>query len=188
MDKWKNIYIGLCVVLVLLCASAGVASAQTWYVDDDGGADFTSVQAAVNAASPSDTIIVKDGNYYENIIINKQLTLRGYDYPIISGSNKGIVIRITANRCVLEGFKVVNGGSYLSGINVESNNNFINDNIISSNYHGIRTVRKAVRAMNWVEVDSSNNKINNNYIGDGIILESSNNTGSLVSCVVVKYT
>ena len=31
--------------------SAGVTAGATWVVDDDGGADFTSIQAAVDAAS-----------------------------------------------------------------------------------------------------------------------------------------
>jgi len=198
MDKWKNIYMWLCVVLVFLCASAGVASAQTWYVDDDGGADFTSVQAAVNAANPSDTIIVKDGNYYENIIINKQFTLRGEDYPIISGSYKGNVIKITANGCVFERFKVVNAGLYLSGIDIKSDNNFISNNIISNNNYGIyvRTLNNKIYSNTFFNIgyegiyilpdvvynpqgykEASNNiLINNNLNGSGIrLIASANN-------------
>ncbi|MCD6207626.1 MAG: hypothetical protein J7J06_06500 [Methanosarcinales archaeon] len=38
----------LAVLLVLACA--GTAAGATWVVDDDGGADFTSIQAAVDAA------------------------------------------------------------------------------------------------------------------------------------------
>ena len=34
------------------------ALATTWTVDDDGGADFLTIQAAVNAASDGDEIIV----------------------------------------------------------------------------------------------------------------------------------
>ena len=38
----------------------GTASAKTWYVDDDGGADFIRIEAAINAASAGDTIIVRE--------------------------------------------------------------------------------------------------------------------------------
>ena len=55
--------------------------ARTWYVDDDRvdypDADFTRIQHAVDAASPGDTIIVKDGIYTENVDVNKDhLTIR----------------------------------------------------------------------------------------------------------------
>jgi len=38
------------VLAVLLLACAGMAAGETWVVDDDGGVDFTSIQAAVDAA------------------------------------------------------------------------------------------------------------------------------------------
>lgn len=47
---------------------------QTWYVDDSGGADFTTIGAAVTAAKVCDTVIVRDGIYNENIYIdNKEI-------------------------------------------------------------------------------------------------------------------
>ena len=39
------------------------AIAETWTVDDDGKADFNNIQAAVNAASDGDEIIVGPGTY-----------------------------------------------------------------------------------------------------------------------------
>ena len=50
-----------CLIPLLLLFSIGIASAQTWYLDDSGGADFTKIQDAVNASSDGNTIIVKDG-------------------------------------------------------------------------------------------------------------------------------
>ncbi len=46
----RKIVLGICILLVLLCA-IGTATAKTWYVDDSGGADFTKIQDAVNAAA-----------------------------------------------------------------------------------------------------------------------------------------
>ncbi len=48
------------------------AGPKTWYVDDSGGADFTTIQAAVNAATDGDTIIVRDGTYPENVVVGKE--------------------------------------------------------------------------------------------------------------------
>ncbi|MCW3141501.1 MAG: right-handed parallel beta-helix repeat-containing protein, partial [Methanophagales archaeon] len=168
MNKWKNVYIRFCVVFVLLCVSAGVASAQTWYVDDDGGADFTSVQAAVNGASSGDTIIVRDGNYYEDITLDKQLTLRGEDYPIISGR-----FTLTAHRCTLEGFTVVNNRK---AIVIESDYNWIMGNIISNNDHGIC-------------VRTSNNKIyNNNFSTSDIMIGYYGETLEAANNIIINNT
>ena len=46
-------------------------------VDDSGGADFTTIQAAVNAASPGDTILVAAGTYTQLVTVNKPLVLLG---------------------------------------------------------------------------------------------------------------
>jgi len=53
------------VALVASLALAGSAAADTFVVDDDGGAgvDFTDIQPAVDAAGPGDLIVVRDGTY-----------------------------------------------------------------------------------------------------------------------------
>ena len=45
--------------------------------------DFPTVQAAVNAANPGDTVNIAAGIYTEQVIINKNLTLSGTGNPII---------------------------------------------------------------------------------------------------------
>jgi hypothetical protein len=45
---------------LLLAPSAGAA---TWVVDAAGGGQFTSIQAAIDAAAPGDVLLVKSGNY-----------------------------------------------------------------------------------------------------------------------------
>jgi hypothetical protein len=42
-------------VTIFVLSFVGTASAMTWYVDDDGGADFTGIQEAINNASDGDT-------------------------------------------------------------------------------------------------------------------------------------
>ncbi|MBN1861570.1 MAG: hypothetical protein JW840_08940 [Candidatus Thermoplasmatota archaeon] len=47
------------------------------YVDDDGGKDFTSIQAAIDYSDDGDTIYVYSGNYNEQVIIDKSIDLIG---------------------------------------------------------------------------------------------------------------
>jgi len=57
---------------LILTAFASVSAAKTIYVPDD----YAKIQWAVDSASDGDTIIVRDGNYYENVVVNKQLTIK----------------------------------------------------------------------------------------------------------------
>ena len=73
-------------VLVLFVGLPMNASADptTIYVDDVPGSgpgnpaeDYTSIQAAINAASAGDTIYIYSGTYYEQLTVTKTLTLEG---------------------------------------------------------------------------------------------------------------
>ena len=58
-------------------------------------ADYSTIQAAINAAINGDTIAVNSGTYNENIVINKNIKLIGnYLSVVIDGQGKGPAIRI----------------------------------------------------------------------------------------------
>ncbi|TAJ44552.1 NosD domain-containing protein [Methanofollis fontis] len=105
----------------------------TYYVDDDGTADFTTIQAALDAASDGDTIIVRDGTYNETLTIAKSLTLRSENGPETTNvvSTEKYAVSISANNTMVSGFSLSGSGSY--GIYSRSNsmctfaNNVITD-------------------------------------------------------------
>jgi hypothetical protein len=59
-----------------LALAAGPASAATKTVCSSG-CPFTSIQAAIEAATPGATITIGPGSYYENVVVKKSLTLKG---------------------------------------------------------------------------------------------------------------
>ncbi|MCK5031837.1 MAG: right-handed parallel beta-helix repeat-containing protein, partial [Thermoplasmatales archaeon] len=181
---------------VFLPVEICVASGNTIYVDDSGGADYTNIQDAANAANDSDTIYVYGGTYNEKVVINKSLTLTGGGSGITTIYGEGDhTVKITSDNVTISGFKIKNtdsssyaciqlyyvincqinniiaryGGNtlYLVG----SNNNTIEDNTIESGNIGI------------FFSNSDDNTITNNYIQNnnayGISL-SSNSAGNII--------
>ena len=115
------------------------------YVDDNGSANYTSIQDAINASPENYTIFVYSGIYYENIVINKTINLMGEDATttIIDGNNTGDVIYISEKgKANISGFTIKNSGiegapDNDAGIDIRSNHNNITGNNISDNKYGI---------------------------------------------------
>jgi len=92
----QMVLLALTSILILLSINVhfitpAKASPTTWTVDDDGPADFSSIQEAINAASEGDTIFVRRGVYYGSVTVNKAVSLIGEENinTIIEG---GVVI------------------------------------------------------------------------------------------------
>ena len=110
----------LALALFLTEAGSGEPSAKTLYVDDEaeGGGDgslekpFSRIQDAVNAAKPGSTVIVLNGSYVENVLLDKELELvgAGSDVVTIDGSDiGGDLIHITADGVSVRGFTIRDG-------------------------------------------------------------------------------
>jgi parallel beta-helix repeat protein len=146
----------------------------TWTVDDDGPADFHTIQEAINAASPGDTIYVHNGTYYENVIVNKTVSLIGEDKysTIIDAGSFGNVIGVTASNVKINSFTIQKSGIFYPfgcGIYVGewSSGNNISCNIIALNSFGIRLFNSSSNII------SENNIKANEHLG--ILLNSSKN-------------
>jgi len=63
----------------VLEAEAAGGSGTTLYVGGTGPGNYSSIQAAIDAASPGDTVFVYSGAYFENVVINKTVDLVGED-------------------------------------------------------------------------------------------------------------
>jgi parallel beta-helix repeat protein len=108
----------------------------------DTGLGYATIQEAINADATlgGHTIRVDSGTYYENVVVNKSVSLVGEAEfsTIVDGRALGSVIRITANRVRVTGFTVRNSMFGYSGIHVyQSSDNNISGNIVKDNYNGI---------------------------------------------------
>ena len=109
------------------------------FVDDPPNHKWDTIQEGINDAEEGDTVLVYNGTYRENVVVDKSIVLKGIDYPTVNARESKSVITITADSCSMFGFKVINSGSSHgdAGIKIESNNTQITDNIICDNYFGI---------------------------------------------------
>jgi parallel beta-helix repeat protein len=160
------------------------------YVPDD----YATIQAAVNAASAGDIIIVRDGTYIENIKVDKNLTIRsenGPDSTIVRAEDPDDhVFEVTGDYVNISGFTVKGvtrwfsagislyyadycnisnnncSNNWCAGIYLdESNNNSISNNNCLNNHYGIYLGHSNHNSM--LNNDCSNNS-------DGISLWYSN--------------
>ena len=116
---------------------------ETWTVDDDGPANFRTIQEAIDAANDGDTIFVKNGTYYENIFVNKSISLIGENpkSTIIDGSNISSsfnpVIYVYGNNTKICNF-TIRGSSNAWGIFLLTCENiWIENNLVTENQGGI---------------------------------------------------
>jgi parallel beta-helix repeat protein len=158
---------------------------------------YPMIQAAINAANAGDTIRVWAGNYNENVIINKTVTLigNGSTNTSIIGDRTDNTVLISADWVNISGFEITNNSisGLLGGIGFSNNNKncriescnftdkhygiFLKDTsgnkIINNTFYHIDANEISVGIYVWYSSD--NNIIeNNNFINCGMKFWGSN--------------
>jgi len=157
-------------ILAISCfAVSNVYGETTITVDDSGGANYTSIQDAVNNANDGDTILVYTGTYTENVDVKKRLIIKSDsgnpDDTIVQAANPDDhVFHVTTDNVIISGFRVTGANNY--GIRLEGVEECaIINNIVSDNRYGIGME------------NSDHNDLNNNTANanewNGIILRHS---------------
>ena len=94
--KWKILLTGF-IILLALGFIPHAASAATINVP----ASYATIQGAVNAASPGDTIVVSPGTYQEAVVVAKRLTITGTGTgsgrPVVDAGGADSAITLGAN-------------------------------------------------------------------------------------------
>ncbi|MFZ2500330.1 MAG: right-handed parallel beta-helix repeat-containing protein [Methanosarcina sp.] len=169
----------LVTILAVICTCSTVSAANLRVNSTEEG-NYTSIQAAVDAAKPEDTIFISPGTYVENLKIDKQVRIwsdsrKPEDTVIRAADSTKNTVEITADRVSFSGFGIE--GSEKAGISLtEVKNCFINNNKAQGAEYGIFLT------------NSESNTISDNIITlneKGIRLESS--TSNTIQDNIIAY-
>lgn len=204
IDKMRKSIITEIMLLTLLPSSLLIAVSNPTFAASDFAIinvpdDYPTIQDAIDAATPGDTIRVASGTYHEHITSCKsRLALVGEapENTIIDGYSTGTVIAFfSANDICIKGFTIQGTGEYGKGICLDivnesiiinnilkncdigislthCNNNSIIGNVVTDNSEGI--VVAVGSSCNFI----SENMITNNGVGIDLRAYSSNSTVS----------
>ncbi len=131
-----------------------------------------SIAAAVRSAHDGDTIEVASGDYTENLVIDKPLTLQGRNRPRISGNKNADVIRVRASDVLIQGFIVKDSGIDLTAQNAgiyiqpHSDRVTVQDCELTNILFGI-----------WLEGSKDARIVRNTIVGQSALLSSARGNG-----------
>jgi len=197
LNKIYNLLLILCFFLLTVTAeSLEGGNNSTIYISQSGLGNFTKIQDGIDAADSGDIVYVLNGTYFENIVIDKSIILIGENKnnTIIDSRETGNTIKINANNVTIKNFTIQNSGLIypLSGINLSSNYNVIENNVIRNNFYGLTLYFSSENLINKNLIQNSyhcgiyisnsknilifDNTIKNNfYNGVGLYYSSDNN-------------
>ncbi|VAW41359.1 Nitrous oxide reductase maturation protein NosD [hydrothermal vent metagenome] len=101
------------------------------------------LQQILDQSNDGDTIVLADGTYYGNLVINQQITLTGSHKAKIIGDKTGSSIKIMADNVIIENISIAGSGLDLSEqnsgvfVNQNTKNVTIRDNHLENNLIGV---------------------------------------------------
>jgi parallel beta-helix repeat protein len=193
--KYRRIVFGTIFCFLLIIVSVLALNVQSirsdpkaWIVDDNGYADFDTIQEAVNAANSGDIIFVHTGTYKlaSQIIIDKSLTLIGENNTntIIDGTDSwSPIMRVEADEVTIKDltFKTCkvhyDPNGVFAGVLITSDQCLVESNIFPSGDFGVflgdassNVIRNnvffnCIYGIASVDYSDSRMRVNFNFIG-----------------------
>jgi parallel beta-helix repeat protein len=170
--------------------SKAVSVKEVLIVDPEGLEGYSSIQQAINNASDGDVIIVRPGVYYENLVVNKSVSIVGENQmnTIIDGNSNWMTVVIKVNNAMLKDLTIQHG---IVGVilNWETRGNqLINNTIVYNSYYGIYGDRCGRNTI-------ANNNISHNgwhgiflYASEPCVIENNSVSSNLAGGIFVRYS
>ncbi|MDX1349830.1 MAG: nitrous oxide reductase family maturation protein NosD [Putridiphycobacter sp.] len=146
-------------LFLIFCAFTFVVQAKSITVCNT--CTTKSIKSAIKIANAGDIVLVKKGTYKEfNIVVDKPLTIKGENFPVIDGEDQGEIIRVMSDSVTIDGLFIINvGTSYTSdhaAIRVVRSEHFLIKNVVLEKlFFGI-----------YIEKSKNGKIFNNKVIGD----------------------
>ncbi|HEC88240.1 MAG TPA: hypothetical protein ENI52_02870 [Thermoplasmata archaeon] len=217
MIKMRRKYIPIVLILLITLTIFGeiasygeeiskVSSTKKLYVGGSGEENYSKIQDTIDDAINGDTIFVYSGVYYENIVIDKKLSIIGEskESTVIDGGKNESVVEIISDYVLLKNLTIQRSGGRMpsAGIKIHSAHNEILNCIVTKNFDGISLERSSYNLISncsiysnndagiWLHIGSKYNKIShcriysNGYYG--IWIQSSNRYNSISNCSIYE--
>jgi hypothetical protein len=149
---------------VVVGCLAGASAASATPVVCASGCFFNSIQSAINAAQPGATITIGAGSYYENVVVNKPVTLKGAGlttivYPAVSkpvcsggslcGGEASNIVLVQADNVTITGMWLkgdnpnLSSGVIVGGEDIDARNGIITNHAVGT-YNNLTVSRVKV--------------------------------------------
>jgi len=166
---------------------------------------YPTIQEAINANETLNghTIFVEAGTYYENVIVNKTVSIIGESKAttLINGNKTAEAVIITANNTLLSGFTIQSGAPFIVAVRLENvSHTTITNNTITNSFSGLAVAfsdSNLIAGNNITKntfrdalVNSSNNVLRDNTMEGLYISKSINNTlvGNTIGSFMLSYS
>ena len=186
--KKQTIAIAALIIIVLSASSVILFDGGSYkvksrviHVDSLGGSDYVKIQEAIDDAKKGDTIDISPGEYFETLLIDKSVIIKGHDGTIIhprnASENQNSLIYISAENCTIENLTLENSQYYknLMGININSSDTIIKGNKISKFEYGIYLKDEVRNGHVYTGIEIAENEVSNNSYGIYLYANAENN-------------
>ncbi len=166
----SNLLLSAAVALILCAALAVPASAATLTVG--AGGQYKTIQQAVDAANPGDTIRVAPGTYAENVVVNKPVTVTAASArPTVQAADSSKdVFLLTSPGVRIDGLTLT-GASGASGVQIQNTSKCVVTNVVA---------RDNARAV-YLSYSTNNEVSNSNLAGNGYGVYSDYSSSNTIS-------
>lgn len=145
LRRYAQIPLLLIALMLVILASMGSSDARAQaeaFIEVSGIGRFDSLEEAIEASSDGDVVTVSGGFHSGHFVIDRSITLKGENWPVLDAGGFGNVVTVRAPDVTISGFVIRNSGIQLVEENAaievdEAPRAFITGNRIEESLFGV---------------------------------------------------